>query len=75
MPLSTPDLRKFVAPEFVTGKDARCLAGTYARNLAMESVLVVTDPGIVSAGWTRDVTDSLRSSGIRCTIFLTGSMS
>ncbi len=58
------ELRKFVAPEFVFGVGARQLAGRYARNLGGRKILVVSDPGVVAAGWTKDVTDSLTAAGL-----------
>jgi alcohol dehydrogenase class IV len=63
------ELRKFVAPEFIIGADARLLAGRYAKNLGSRHVLVVTDSNIIRAGWVRDVTDSLQAEGIRYTLF------
>lgn len=57
-------LRKFVAPEFLFGIGSRHLAGRYARNLGGRKVLVVSDPGVVAAGWTKDVTDSLEAEGL-----------
>jgi alcohol dehydrogenase len=69
--MTTPsaDLRKFVAPEFVLGADARMLAGRYAKNYSTRHVLIVTGPNIIRAGWVKDVTDSLDAEGIRHTIF------
>jgi alcohol dehydrogenase class IV len=63
------ELRKFVAPEFVIGTDARLLAGRYARNLGARHALVVTDPCLICAGWVKDVTESLEVEGIRHTVF------
>jgi len=57
-------LRKFVAPEFIFGMDARTLAGRYAKNFGGRKVLVVTDPGVRTAGWSSQVTASLEESGI-----------
>ncbi len=62
-------LRKFVAPEFVFGVDARKLAGRYGRNFGARKVLVVTDPGVMAAGWTGDVLASLREAGLECAVF------
>ncbi|MBC7962725.1 MAG: iron-containing alcohol dehydrogenase [Steroidobacteraceae bacterium] len=62
-------LRKFVAPEFVFGVGSRRLAGRYAKNLGGRKVLVVSDPGVVAAGWTRDVTDSLEAVGLPFALF------
>ncbi|MDD4137116.1 MAG: iron-containing alcohol dehydrogenase [Methanoregula sp.] len=63
------ELRKFVAPEFVIGADARLLAGRYARNYGARHVLIVTDPGIIREGWVKDVTASLEDEEIPCTVF------
>ena len=63
------ELRKFVAPEFVIGSDARLLAGRYAKNYGARHVLVVTGPHIIQAGWVRDVTDTLEEEEIEYTIF------
>jgi alcohol dehydrogenase len=63
------ELRKFVAPEFVIGSDARLLAGRYAKNFSARHVLVVTGPHIIQAGWVRDITGALEDEGIEYTIF------
>jgi alcohol dehydrogenase len=63
------ELRKFVIPEFVFGPGARQLAGRYARNFGASEVLVVTDPGIIAAGWTGEVTASLEAAGLSCHLF------
>jgi alcohol dehydrogenase class IV len=63
------ELRKFVAPEFVIGNDARQLAGRYAKNFGADNVFVVTGPNIIRAGWVKDVTESLDAEGIQNTVF------
>ena len=63
------ELRKFVAPEFIFGIDARKLAGRYARNFGARKVLVVTDPGVMAAGWTEDVLAALREAGLEHVVF------
>lgn len=62
-------LRKFVAPEFIFGIDARKLAGRYARNFGARKVLVVSDPGVMAAGWTDDVLACLREEGLEYAVF------
>ncbi len=62
-------LRKFVAPEFVFGVDGRQLVGRYARNLGARKVLVVTDPGVIEAGWADEVVRSLEEENLAYTIF------
>jgi alcohol dehydrogenase class IV len=58
------ELRKFVAPEFIFGLDARSLAGRYAKNLGASKVLLVTDPGVMAVGWTDDVLNCLHEAGL-----------
>lgn len=62
-------LRKFVAPEFVFGVGARRLAGQYARKLGARKVLVVTDPGVIAAGWTADVVATLEAEHLPYAVF------
>lgn len=63
------DLRKFVAPEFIFGVGARRRAGFYARNLQARRVLVVTDPGIIRAGWLNELLADLEESGLQSVVF------
>jgi alcohol dehydrogenase len=58
------NLRKFLAPEIVYGEGALELAGRHAMNLGANKVLVVTDPGIQSAGWTPKVEACLEEAGV-----------
>jgi alcohol dehydrogenase class IV len=53
------ELRKFVAPEFIFGVGALKLAGRYARNFGAARILIVTDPGVMAAGWTDQVIATL----------------
>ena len=62
-------LRKFVAPEYIFGIGARHLAGRYAKNLGARKVMVVSDPGVVNAGWTQQVIDSLAREELETTLF------
>lgn len=66
---SYPELRKFVAPEFVFGIGARFLAGQYARNFGARKALIVTDAGVITAGWTAEVINSLDAVGVASTVF------
>jgi alcohol dehydrogenase len=63
------ELRKFMVPEFVFGDDARYLAGRYARNFGGRKVLVVTDPGVIEAGWADHVIAALEADGLAFTVF------
>ena len=65
----SPNLRKFVAPEFIFGAGARHLAGRYARNFGGRKVLLVSDPGVGAAGWDRDVAASLEEAGLKYVLF------
>ncbi|MBU0965325.1 MAG: iron-containing alcohol dehydrogenase [Proteobacteria bacterium] len=63
------ELRKFVAPEFVFGCGSLNLAGRYAINFGAEKVLIVTDPGVIAAGWCGKVKDVLDAAGIASVVF------
>lgn len=63
------ELRKFVAPEFIFGIGAQHLVGRYAKNFGARKILVVTDPGIIAAGWVEQVTASIEDAGIPYTVF------
>lgn len=66
---NTVDLRKFVAPEFIFGNGSRFLAGRYAKNLGARKAFVVTDPGVIDAGWTAQVISSLEEQGLNYALF------
>ena len=68
IPETVFELRKFVAPEFIIGVDARELAGRYAKNFGAAHILLVTGPDIIKAGWVADVTRSLGNEGVKCTV-------
>ncbi len=63
------ELRKFVAPEFIFGSGAIELVSRYAHNFGARNVLIVTDPGVIRAGWATKVQNILDSAGIRSAIF------
>lgn len=62
------EMRKFSAPEIITGSSARLLAGRSAQNLGGTRALVVTDPGVERAGWAEDIVKSLQAEDIGCVI-------
>ena len=66
---SISELRKFVAPEYIFGAGARLLVGRYAKNLGARKVLVVSDPGVVAAGWPAEVIASLEEEGLGHALF------
>jgi alcohol dehydrogenase len=63
------ELRKFLAPEFIFGVGARRLAGRYAKNLGGARILVVSDPGVVKAGWTGEVIASMEEEGLSVVLY------
>ena len=63
------ELRKFVAPEFIFGVGALKLAGRYAKNFGASRILIVTDPGIMAAGWTDRVIENLELEDLPFVIF------
>ncbi|OFZ21947.1 MAG: alcohol dehydrogenase [Bdellovibrionales bacterium GWB1_55_8] len=62
-------LRKFVAPEFVFGIGARLIVARYAANLGSTKILVVSDPGVVEAGWTRELNGCLSEAGFPLAVY------
>lgn len=69
MNIQNMELRKFVAPELVFGLDARLLAGRYAKNFGAQKVLIVSDRGIITAGWFDEILHVLESEGIPYEIY------
>ncbi len=63
------EIRKFVTPEILHGAGARHLAGRYASNIGAVRVLVVSDPGVVAAGWTGEVIRSLQAEGLETHLY------
>ena len=56
-------------PEIVYGIGALNLAGRHASNFGATKVLIVTDKGVIDAGWTARVEKSLRESAIPYAVF------
>ncbi len=63
------DLRKYLLPEIVIGDNSSYLTGKYAKNYNAQKVLLVTDNGIINAGWVSDVERSLENHGIDYLIY------
>jgi alcohol dehydrogenase class IV len=57
-------LRKFVAPEFIFGNGALSKCAEYVRTFGATKILVVSDDGLVRAGWTPKVESLLKGAGI-----------
>ena len=64
MSTETSTLRKFVSPEIIFGAGARHAVANYANTFGARKVLIVSDPGVVKAGWLTDVIASLESQDI-----------
>ena len=68
-PIKLLDLRKFLVPEIVYGAGAMELAGRHASNFGATKVLIVSDPGVIDAGWTAKVESSLYEIKIPYAVF------
>jgi len=69
MDIENMELRKFVAPELVFGLGARFLAGRYAKNFGAKKILVVSDPGIIAAGWLDGILKILEGEELQFEIY------
>lgn len=67
--MSITELRTFVAPETFFGVGALHVAGQYAGKFGIARPLVVSDPGVVAAGWAGQVMGSLSEAGISGVLF------
>jgi len=66
---TTLELRKFVAPEIIYGVGAINLVGPSAKKFGAKKALLVTDPGVVEAGWMDAALRSLKEENIPAAIF------
>jgi alcohol dehydrogenase class IV len=64
-----PAIRKFVTPEILYGRGAIYYVGQYARNFGAAKILIVTDEGVIEAGWVKPVMRSLSGAGIPFVVF------
>lgn len=62
-------LRKFVAPECMFGRGARRMAANYAVKLGARKTLLVTDPGVMEAGWISEIEADLKSEDLPYVIY------
>lgn len=62
-------LRKFVAPEIIFGNGSRHLAGQYCKKFHVQKPVIVTDKGVMDAGWTRQVEASLSLENLDYAVF------
>lgn len=65
------DLRKFLAPEFVFGENARFQAGSYCKKLGGRRVFLVTDTGLLKTDWVSELESNLTSQKIEFVRFST----
>ena len=63
------ELRKFVAPEFVFGVDARFLAGNFCKQLGGRKILLVTDAGLVKTPWVGEAEESIRAANMEYVVY------
>jgi alcohol dehydrogenase class IV len=64
-----PRLLKFHAPEIVFGPGSLAEAGFAAERLGARRPFVVTDPGLMAAGWADELLDHLRQAGLVPTLW------
>lgn len=57
-------MRKFVSPEIVFGSGCRHRVASFVSSFGAAKVLLVSDPGVVAAGWVADIQHSLAEQGI-----------
>lgn len=57
-------MRKFVSPEIVFGSGCRHRVASFVSAFGAARVLLVSDPGVVAAGWVTDIQNSLDEQGI-----------
>jgi alcohol dehydrogenase len=63
------ELRKFVAPEFVFGNGALHLVSRYLRHYGGSKAFIVSDSGVVAAGWADRVVESLEQAAVAYVLF------
>lgn len=69
MAASIQHLRKFVAPEIIFGNGSRHLTGQYCKKFHVKKPVIVTDKGVIAAGWTRQVEESLALENLDYVVF------
>ena len=62
-------LLKFHAPEIVFGIDSMAEAAHSALRLGGQRPLLVTDPGLIEAGWVDELVDHLRDQGVQAQVW------
>lgn len=62
-------IHKFVAPEIIFGNGSIRQVGESCVRLGAQNILIVTDPGVIQAGWIEPVVESCKQVGLAYTIF------
>jgi len=62
-------IKKFLVPEFLFGVKSRFKAKQYLNNLNGKHVLIVSDPGVIEAGWVNDISKQIDSINVEYSIF------
>ena len=62
-------LRKFVAPEFLFGCGAIPMLSRYIKNLGVKKILLVSDQGVMTAGWVSVLEKQIKDTGIPHVLF------
>ncbi len=65
----TTELRKFVAPEIITGVDARLMIGRYIGHFASKKPMIVTDKNLEVLPWFLDILSEFDKYHINPVIF------
>lgn len=60
---------KFVMPEIIFGNGSIRQVGESCLRLGAQNVFIVTDPGVIEAGWLEPVIESCKSAGLSYSIF------
>jgi len=63
------DLLKFEVPEIICGIGGLSKIGCCARRLGGEKILLVTDPGIIDAGWVDEAIEYLKKDNLKFVIY------
>lgn len=63
------EIRKFVAPEYIFGLDARLWVGSYCQKLGGRKVFLATDKGLMQTKWLAEIEDKLKESSIQYEVY------
>ena len=65
----TLELRKFVAPEIITGFGARLMVGRYIAHFAAKKPMVVTDRTVAELPWFSELLEEVEKHSANCIVF------